>query len=46
VGFYELLDGFAHLVLIHLSSFSTSEHPTPPGPPLYALLSAFRCPSL
>src|SRR5215212_8698170 len=39
VGFYELLDGFAHLFLIHPSSFSSSEHPTLPRPGLYALLS-------
>src|SRR5215217_2405392 len=41
LGFDQLLDGFAHLFLIHTSSFSSSDEPSPPGPS-YALLRLYR----
>jgi hypothetical protein len=38
LGFHQLVDSLAYLLSIHLSSFSSSDYPTPPGP-VYALLS-------
>src|SRR5215217_159861 len=41
LGFDQLLDVFAYLFLIHTSSFSSSDEPSPLGPS-YALLRLYR----
>jgi hypothetical protein len=40
LGFHQLVDSLAYLLSIHLSSFSSSDYPTPPRA-LYAPLGAW-----